>query len=90
MSEEILNRIKHLHARILDHSAKYRVDDTPAVTTVLHVPALYWPAIHGDYPSPGYTNLREAVDSTNLKIEESNLTIGVGCAPRFTLLEKGC
>ena len=69
VSEEILNRIKHLHARILEHSAKYGVEDTLAVATVLHVPTLYWLAIHGDYPSPGYTNLREAVDRTNLKIE---------------------
>ena len=54
--------------------------------TVLHVPTLYWPAIHGDYPSPGYSNLQEVVDRTNLKIEEFNLTIGVGCAPKIHLI----
>ena len=86
VSEEILSRIKHLHGRVLEHSTKYGVEDTLAVATVLHVPALYWPAIHGEYPSPGYSNLKEVVDRTNLKIEEFNLTVGVGSAPKVHLI----
>ena len=40
----------------------------------------------GDYPRPGYTNLQEVVDRT--KIEEFNLTIGVGCAPKVHLMRE--
>ena len=76
-------RIRAIHSLILEHSAKFNVVDTLAVATILHVPAMYWTDVNGEYPSPNYTNLREVVDRTNLKIQEFNLSIGSSAAPKI-------
>ena len=86
VSAEILNRIKLLCKRILEHSAKYGVDDTFTVATVIHVPAIYWLATYGDYPAPDYSNLKKVVDRTNQKIEEFNFLIDLWCAPKVHLI----
>ena len=59
------------------------MNDTLAVGTILHVPALYWRDSDGEYPTSDYQNLKEVVDRTNLKIQAFNLKNGRRAAPRL-------
>ena len=83
ISEDIINSIEALHRVIKDHSEKHDVNDTLAVGTILHVPALYWRDSDGEYPTSDYQNLKEVIDRTNLKIQAFNLKNGRRAAPRL-------
>jgi hypothetical protein len=83
VSEDIMSFIKLLQTTITEHSEKFDVDDTIAVSTILHTPSMYWHDADGELPIPNYINLRTVVDKTNLKIEEFNLQHGVSSAPKF-------
>ena len=83
ISEDVLNAIEALHRVIRDHSEKYDVNDTLAVGTIVHVPAMYWRETDGEYPTIDYQNLKEVVDRTNLKIQAFNLKNGRRAAPRL-------
>ena len=50
---------------------------------MVHVPAMYWKDSDGEYPTEDYTNLREVIDRTNLKIEAFNLKNGRANAPKL-------
>ena len=83
ISEVVLHAIENLHNVIRAHSERYTTDDTLAVCTMVHVPAMYWKDSDGEYPTEDYTNLREVIDRTNLKIEAFNLKNGRGNAPKL-------
>ena len=81
-SEGIMTHIKLLYSTTTDHAEAKQVDNTFAVSTILHAPSMYWHEVDGDVPTPTYLNLKHVVDKTNLKIEEFNLLNGVGAAPK--------
>ena len=76
ISTDVMDAIKSLHQAIKAHSKHWDTEDTLAVGTILHVPAMYWHEADGEYPSFDYNNLKEVVDKTNLKIEAFNLENG--------------
>ena len=51
ISEVVLNSITRLHNAVKAHSDKKSVDDTLAVCTVVHVPALYWRDTDDKFPN---------------------------------------
>ena len=59
------------------------MDDTLAVATILHTPAMYWREEDGEFPTWKYFNMKEVIDRTNLKIEAFNLSNGRGNAPKI-------
>lgn len=83
ISNDIIHAIESLHQVIRAHSEKFAVDDTLAVATILHVPAMYWMEKDGEYPTKDYINLKEVIDRTNLKIEAFNLKNGRSNAPKL-------
>ena len=83
VSEDIMRHINSLYVLTLEHHCRNNVKDTFAVSTILRVPAMYWSELDGALPSPDYTNLREVVDRTNLKIQAFNLKNGRRAAPRL-------
>jgi hypothetical protein len=82
VSVDILNHIKLLNTTITDHAKAKHIDNTFAVSTILHTPSLYWHEVDGDMPTPTYLNLKHMVDRINLKIEEFNLLNGIVAALR--------
>ena len=83
ISEDLINSIEALHRVIKDHSEKHDVNNTLAVGTIVHVPAIYWRDTDGEYPTTDYQNLKEVVDRTNLKIQAFNIKNGRRAAPRL-------
>ena len=83
VSEDTLGFIRSLYNTIQDHSNTFQVDNTIAVSTILHTPSMYWHEVDGEVPTPTYVNLKHVVDKTNLKIQEFNLLHGVASAPKF-------
>ena len=83
VSEDIMRRIRSLYALTLEHHCRHNVSDIFAVATILRVPAMYWSELDGELPAPDYTNLKEVVDRTNLKISAFNLSIGSPTAPKI-------
>ena len=73
VSDDIIDAIEFLLKVVKQHSVRFDVDDTLAVSTILHVPAMYWHDDDGNYPTANYVNLKEVVDKTNLKIAAFNL-----------------
>ena len=82
VSDDIIDAIEFLRKVVNEHSVRFDVDDTLAVSTILHVPALYWHAEDGNYPTTNYVNLKEVMDKTNLKISAFNLKHGM-TAPKL-------
>jgi hypothetical protein len=83
VSEDIIHAYESLHKVVMDHSKQYDVDDTLAVATILHVPAMYWKEDDGEFPTEDYFNLKEVIDKTNLKIQAFNLKIGRSNSPKL-------
>ena len=83
VSDSIMTHIKLLHNTITDHAKAKQVDNTFAVSTILHAPSMYWHEVDGDVPTSTFLNLKHVVDRTNLKIEEFNLMNGIGAAPKL-------
>ena len=83
VSREFIDDIKSLYATIKEHSKKYDTDDSLAVLTVLHVPAIYWHDHDGPYPTADYINMKPVVDKINLAIEAFNLEFGASSAPKL-------
>ena len=82
IAEDFMHRVRALHRLVLEHSTRFK-NDTFAVGTIVHVPALYWHPDDGSFPSPDYTNYKELIDRINLKIQEFNILIGSIRAPKF-------
>ena len=59
------------------------MNDSLAVGTILHVPALYWHEDDGSPPTPDYLNYKTIIDRTNLKIEAFNIENGCSSAPKL-------
>ena len=85
VAEDIKGALMALHSTIMEHSRKFEVDDTIAVSTILHTPSMYWHEDDGEVPTPDYINLKAVVDKTNLQIEAFNLEYGVSAAPKLHL-----
>ena len=62
--------IRLLHTLIKEHATRHQVQNTFAVSTLLHTPSMYWYEADGDVPTPTYVNFKHVVDRTNLKIRE--------------------
>ena len=77
VSEDIIDAIEALLKVVKQHSVRFDVDDTLAVSTILHVPAMYWHADDGNHPTANYVNLKDVMDKTNLKIAAFNLKNGM-------------
>ena len=74
VTNQFIKDIRSLHSTIKVHSRRHNTQDTFAVMTVLHVPAIYWHEWNdGPYPSPDYINMKPVVDKVNLAIEAFNL-----------------
>ena len=82
-SNDIIGELKAFHATMVQHSKRHEVDDTIAVSLILHTPRLYWHEDDGDFPTPNYTNYKDVIDRINLKIEAFNLEYGSSKAPKF-------
>ena len=67
ISEVVIDAITKLHLIVKAHSTRKIVDDTLAICTMVHVPALYWRETDGWFPTENYQNLKEIIDRTNLK-----------------------
>ena len=65
------------------HSYERGVDDTLAVATILHTPAMNWREGEGEYPALDYFNMKEVIDRTNLEIEAFNIKNGRSNAPKI-------
>ena len=83
VSRDIIHSIKGLHRVILEHSQLHKVNDSLAVGTILHVPALYWHEDDGSPPTPDYLNYKTIIDRINLKIEAFNIENGCSSAPKL-------
>ena len=83
VSEAIMVHIRLLDTLIKEHATKHQVQNTFAVSTLLHTPSMYWYEADGDVPTPTYVNLKHVVDRTNLKIREFNLLNGISAAPKL-------
>jgi hypothetical protein len=83
VAKDLINTIRNLYNTIQEHSKKFDTDNTLAVMTVLHVPAMYWHEHDGPYPTPDYLNMKPVVDKVNLTIEAFNLEIGSRSAPKL-------
>ena len=83
ISEVVLDAIEKLHRAVKAHAARKNVDDTLAVCTMVHVPALYWRETDGWFPTGNYQNLKQIIDRTNLKITAFNLKNGTPKAPKL-------
>ena len=68
ISEVVLDPITRLYNAVKAHSDNKSVDDTLAVCTVVHVPALYRRDTDGKYPKEDFQNLKYIIDRTNLKM----------------------
>ena len=79
VSESIMLSIKGLHSVIKAHSHERGVDDTLAVATILHTPAMYWKEGDGEYPTMDYFN------RTNLGIQAFNLRNGKSNAKKLVV-----
>ena len=85
VSESIMLSIKGLHSVIKAHSHERGVDDTLAVATILHTPAMYWKEGDGEYPTMDYFNMKEIIDRTNLEIQAFNLRNGKSNAKKLVV-----
>ena len=83
VSNDIIGAVRQLHCTVTQHSQNHNVDDTLAISTILHAPAMYWHDDDGDHPTSAYINYKKVVDRTNLKIEAFNLEYGSSDAPKF-------
>jgi hypothetical protein len=83
VADSVMLSIKSLHRVIKAHSQEREVEDTLAVATILHTPAMYWKEGDGDYPTRDYYNMKEMIDRTNLEIEAFNLSNGRPKAPKI-------
>ena len=83
VSNDIMADITAFHSTMVQHSQRYDVDDTLAVSLILHVPMLYWHEDDGELPTPDYINYKSVVDRTNLKIEAFNIEHGSSKAPKY-------
>ena len=73
ISEVVIDAITKLHRIVKAHSTRKNVDDTLAICTMVHVPALYWRETDGKFPTENCQNLKAIIDRTNLKITAFNL-----------------
>ena len=74
--KQFISDVRGLYSTIKDHSKRHETQDTFAVMTVLHVPAIYWHEWNdGPYPSD-YITMKSVVDKVNLTIEAFNLETG--------------
>ena len=85
VAESVMLSITGLHTIIKAHAYEHEVDDTLAVATILHTPAMYWNEGDGEYPTLDYFNMKEVIDRTNLEIEAFNLKNGKPNAPKIHL-----
>ena len=83
VAKEFDENIRGLYMTVQEHSRKYDTDDSLAVLTVLHVPAIYWHEHDGPYPTDNYLNMKPVVDKVNLAIEAFNLELGASSAPKL-------
>ena len=83
VSTDIVCELQEFHKTVHTHSQKYFVDDSVAIASMLHAPAVYWHEDDGEAPTPSYINYRKVVERTNLKIEALNLENGSSNAPGF-------
>ena len=83
VAESVMLSITGLHTVIKAHSYQHGVEDTLAVATILHTPAMYWHEGDGEYPALDYFNMKEVVDRTNLEIEAFNIKNGRANAPKI-------
>ena len=85
VAESVMLSITGLHTIIKAHAYEHEVEDTLAVATILHTPAMYWNEGDGEYPTLDYFNMKEVIDRTNLEIEAFNLKNGKPNAPKIHL-----
>jgi hypothetical protein len=99
VGNDLINTIRTLtglYGTIQENSKKIDTDDTLAVMTVLHVPAMYWHDHDGPYfncfqimmapTQPQILNMKLVVDKVNLTIEAFNLEIGSRTVPKLQQL----